>query len=186
MKTLILHGSPNSDGLTAACAAAARAGAEAAGAETEVIALCDHDLSACGQCGNGWGKCREEGWCVLDDEFEALRAIVAGADALVIVTPVYFGDLSESVKSFLDRLRRCQFGAEGSALKGMWVLGVSAAGGSGGGTTSCSASLERYIGHMGCQVFDLVTITRRSREYKLQAIEAAAAAMVREAGSEDV
>jgi multimeric flavodoxin WrbA len=184
MKALILHGSPNADGLTAACAKAAAAGAQSAGAETEIVALCELGVSSCGQCGNGWGKCAEEGWCVQDDDFAKIREKIGAADALVIVTPVYYGDLSEVMKNFLDRLRRCERGAEGSTMRGKIGLCVSAAGGSGGGTLICSQSLERYFAHMGAQVFDFVTITRRSREYKLPTIEAAAAAMIAERGRE--
>ena len=183
MKVLILHGSPNTDGLTSACAEAVASGAKSAGFEAETIVLCDHDLNSCGQCNDGWGKCREEGWCVIDDDFASVRDKVLAADALAIVTPVYFGDLSEVMKNLLDRLRRCERGVEESSMKGLWTLAVSAAGGSGGGTISCSQSLERYFAHMGCRVFDFVTITRRSREYKLAAIEAAAAAMAKEAAA---
>ena len=183
MKLIILHGSPNTDGLTSACAEAAAAGAKSAGLDAETIVLCEHELNSCGQCGNGWGKCLQEGWCVIDDDFAALREKIVGADALAIVNPVYFGDLSEVMKNTLDRLRRCERGVEDSALKGKWALIVSAAGGSGGGTIPCSASLERYCSHIGCNVFDFVTVTRRNREYKLATIEAAAAAMAREAGT---
>ena len=184
MKILILHGSPNADGLTSACAEAVAAGARSAGFEAETLVLCDHELNSCGQCGNGWGKCSAEGWCVIDDDFAAVRERVHAADALAIVTPVYFGDLSEVMKNVLDRLRRCEHGRDESPMKGMWTLVVSAAGGGGGGTLPCSESLERYCAHIGCRTFDFVTVTRRNREYKLATIEAAAAAMAREAAAD--
>lgn len=178
MKVIVIHTSPNSDGLTASLAQAALAGAAAAGAEAELVKLTDCEIARCRQCGNGWYRCREEGWCVIEDQFREVRGKVQEADAWVLVTPVYFGEPSESAKSFLDRLRRCNVGAKGEGLAEKPVIGVAAAGGSGRGTATCLLALDRFFGHINAQIADLITVTRRSSEYKREAVEAATRAMV--------
>jgi multimeric flavodoxin WrbA len=182
MRLVILQSSPNQNGLTAACAAAAAEGARAAGAEVDDVRLNDAGIGLCKACDDGWGTCRTEHRCSQDDGFNALHARVAAADALIIVTPVYWGEPSETAKAFLDRLRRCEAPrGEESALAGKWVLAVAAAGGSGNGTLTCLSSLERLLFHVRARPFDLIGITRRSREYKLDAIRRAAQAMVAQA-----
>jgi len=182
MRVVILQSSPNHGGLTAACAAAAAEGARAAGAEVDDVRLNDAGIGLCKACDDGWGTCRTEHRCSQDDGFNALHARVAAADALIIVTPVYWGEPSETAKAFLDRLRRCEAPrGEESALAGKWVLAVAAAGGSGNGTLTCLSSLERLLFHVRARPFDLIGITRRSREYKLEAIRRAAQAMVAQA-----
>ncbi|MGC9318822.1 MAG: flavodoxin family protein [Armatimonadota bacterium] len=183
MNVIALHGSPNDDGLTQSLAEAALAGAAEAGAGTELIRLTDHQIAHCGQCANGWFKCREEGWCVIEDHFDEVRQKVLEADAWVLVTPVYFGDLSECVKAFTDRLRRCNTGAKGNGLEGKPVIGVAAAGGSGRGTATCLVSLDRLFSHIGGEIADLITVTRRSAEYKRAATQDAARAMVEAIGA---
>jgi multimeric flavodoxin WrbA len=178
MKVVALHGSPNVDGLTESLAKAALAGAAEAGAETELIRLADHDIAHCRQCDNGWGKCREEGRCVIEDDFEGIRAKVLEADAWILVTPVYFWDLSECVKAFTDRLRRTNTGAKGDGLADKPVIGIAAAGGSGTGISQCLVQMDRLFKHLNGEIADLITVTRRSADYKRQASRAAAKAMV--------
>ncbi|MFP4249197.1 MAG: flavodoxin family protein [Armatimonadota bacterium] len=178
MKVVTIHTSPNEGGLTASLAEAASEGVREAGADTEMIKLTDREIEACRQCGNGWYKCREEGWCIIEDQFEEVRAAVQEADAWIFVTPVYFGDLSESAKCFADRLRRCNTGMKGDGLADKPVIGVAAAGGSGRGTATCLLAMDRLFGHISAEVADLITVTRRSAEYKREAVRAASRAMV--------
>src|SRR4030042_5245907 len=106
MKVLCIQSSPNRDGLTASSVKQLLKGAESMGHQVELIHLNDHVIKKCKACEGGWGQCRGEGTCVLEDEFQAIREKIDGADALVFATPVYWHDLSESAKTFLDRLRR--------------------------------------------------------------------------------
>ncbi len=179
MQVLIIHSSPNHDGLTAACASAAAEGAQSAGAETEIVRLNDLDVGMCQACDNGWGTCRTQHSCQVEDDFQALHARICAADALVLVTPVYWGEMSESAKALTDRLRRCEATrGEESCLAGKPVLAVAAAGGSGGGMVTCLASMERWISHTRARIWDLLPVNRWSRPYKLTAIREAARAMV--------
>ena len=185
MNVMILSASPNTDGLTAACAAAAAGGVQAAGGTGEVVCLNTLRIGMCQACVNvegqgGWGTCRDLHQCQVRDDFQGMHARVLRADALIIVTPVYWGDMSESAKTFTDRLRRCEARrGEESGLAGKPVLCVAAAGGSGNGTITCLQSLERWIQHTRARTWDLIPVNRWSRPYKLDAIRAAAEAMTR-------
>lgn len=179
MNVLIIYSSPNQDGLTAACASAAMEGARAAGADVEEVRLNDLNVGLCQACDNGWGTCHGDHVCQVADDFQALHARTCAADALILVTPVYWGEMSESAKAFTDRFRRCEAtrGQE-SRLAGKPVLAVAAAGGSGGGMITCLASMERWIQHVRARIWDLLPVNRWSRSYKLTAIREAAHAMV--------
>ena len=178
MRIVGLNASPNQDGLTATMLKQVLAGAESAGAETTLVHMKEPTLEACRQCGNGWGTCREEKLCVIEDDFEELSGLMSGADAIVFANPVYFGKLSEVAKNFLDRLRRC--GAlQGSSLEGKYFLGIAAAGGSGGGIVSCQVVLERYCQHLRMKLFDMIPVTRLTREYKMECARLAGEALAR-------
>jgi multimeric flavodoxin WrbA len=182
MTVVVLSASPNPSGLTAACARAAVEGASGEGADAREIRLNGAGIGLCRACGDGWGTCHGEHRCQVEDGFQDIHRRVTGADALVLVTPVYWGEMSESAKAFTDRLRRCEASAGAtSRLSGKPVIAVAAAGGSGGGLVSCLGSMERLIQHLRARPFDLVSVNRWNREYKLRALSASAAALVREA-----
>jgi len=179
VKVLLVQTSPNTDGLTGSMALRAMEGAESQGAQTELVHLCRLRIGACQACDNGWGRCAREGLCSQEDAFQGLRDRMHAAQAFVLSTPVYFGEVSESAKSFLDRLRRCEwFIRDTSPLRRVPAVGIAAAGGSGGGTVSAMADLERYFSHLHMPLFDLLPVTQRSREYQLQSAFAAGAALV--------
>lgn len=181
MKLLVITASPNKDGLTAACSSAAIAGIRAAGGSADELCLNDLAIGKCQACDNGWGTCHAEHHCQIEDDFQAVHAQAIKADALVLVTPVYWGEMSESAKAFTDRLRRCEatYPRGESALSGKPVIAVAAAGGSGGGMITCLASMERWIQHTSARVYDLIPVNRWSREYKLASIRASANTLVR-------
>lgn len=181
MNILVFSSSPNKDGLTAACAAAAVEGVRLVGGRAEEVRLNDLQIEKCRACDNGWGTCLEEHRCQTEDDFQGLHERVCQADAYVMVTPVYWGEMSESAKAFTDRLRRCEATRDSeSGLFNKPVIAVAAAGGSGNGMITCLAGIERWIEHVRARKFDLIPVNRWSREYKLVAIRAAAQAMAQE------
>jgi len=183
MNVIVISSSPNEDGLTAACAAAAVQGVRLGGGQVEEARLNDLQIGMCQACGNGWGTCLTDHECQEEDDFQSLHMRVRQADAYIIVTPVYWGEMSESAKAFMDRLRRCEATRDNeSALFGKPVIAVAAAGGSGGGMITCLLSMENWIYHVQARIFDLIPVNRWSREYKLAAIREAARAMVQGAG----
>ncbi|OHD73858.1 MAG: iron-sulfur protein, partial [Spirochaetes bacterium RBG_13_68_11] len=160
---MVLSASPNTGGLTAACARAAveAAAGAVAGVDAREIRLNGAGVGLCRACGDGWGTCRTDHRCQVEDGFQEIHRRVVGADALVLVTPVYWGEMSESAKAFTDRLRRCEASAgEASRLRGKPVVAVAAAGGTGGGLVSCLAGMERLIQHLRARQYDLVSVNR--------------------------
>lgn len=166
---LIVWASPNEDGLTAAAKEQICAGIGAAGAKAERIHLNEYALKSCLACGDGWGLCRAEGRCVQEDRFAELYEKLLSAEGVVIVTPVYWHDLAECLKTLLDRLRRCETG-HNHALHGREALLVACAGGSGRGATHCLDTLEDTLGHMGIKAVDRLPVTRFNRGYMLPAL----------------
>jgi multimeric flavodoxin WrbA len=179
MNALVLSASPNTDGLTAACAAAVLEGVRQGGGQVELVCLNDADIGMCKACDNGWGTCLLEHSCQVQDGFQSLHTRACQADALALVTPVYWGQMSESAKAFTDRLRRCEATrGDESRLRGKPILVVAAAGGSGGGMITCLLTIEQWIQHVRAEVFDLLPVNRWSRSYKLAAIQEAARKMI--------
>jgi multimeric flavodoxin WrbA len=175
MEFLMLSGNPKADGLCAGMEEAVRRGAEAGGAR--VARVTTEGMLRCQVCGTGWGTCREEHVCVLaeQDAFAQAQAAVRGADAYCLITPVYWGEMAEGLKSFLDRLRRCEFMRGGMA--GKPVLLVATPGGSGNGLMSCLEQMDRFVRHMGALPFDYIGANRWNHDYKRETAFQAAQAL---------
>ena len=182
MKFIVLMSSPNKDGLTTACARAAARGIRSTAGLVEQVCLNDLNIGKCQACDEGWGTCLSEHRCQVEDDFQELHQRVTEMDGLVLVTPVYWGDMSESAKVFTDRLRRCEATREHghSLLFNKPVIAVAAAGGSGNGMITCLLNMERWIHHIQARTFDLIPVNRWSRAYKLSAIRMAGKAMAQE------
>jgi len=120
--------SPNEDGLTATLTNAALKGAEELGIRCDLVNLRKMNILACLACETGWGTCRTDGTCQISDDFAQVRGLMENCQGIVFATPVYFGDLSEVAKSFLDRLRRCEinFRSE-SRIRGALAIGIAGA-----------------------------------------------------------
>jgi len=178
MQILVLSGSRNRQGKTAQAISAIVDGITRAGGDSETIFLTEHNLEKCRQCNpDGWGDCRSKGQCVIEDDFASIVEKVEAADILVFANPVYFGDLSESMRGFLDRYRRICFtrrfrevqSASGrpSRAENTPAIGLCFAGGSGNGTISCCASLERVLQVCGFDIVDMIPARRQNLEVKM-------------------
>jgi multimeric flavodoxin WrbA len=179
MKIMILTSSPNKDGLTASCAKEAKVGVEMGSANASIIDLNALNIASCHACGNGYGPCGSKHTCQVEDDFQNLHVEMSEADAYIIITPVYWHEMSESLKVFIDRLRRCEASnGEKNNLAGKPFVCVAAPGGSGNGCISCLASFERFVDHVKGVKYDFIGITRKSRDYKLTTIREASKSMV--------
>jgi multimeric flavodoxin WrbA len=177
MKLLILSGNPKKDGLCQSIAEAVKKGAADAQADVEEVRLADMKIARCYVCGNGWGPCRDKHICSFgSDGFDEVSEKISAADAVAIVTPVYWSEVSEALKSFLDRFRRCNFGTSGR-LSGKQVLIVTSAGGTGNGILPCQEELDRFCRHTGAEIFDSIGVNRWNSDYKREAAYKAAQAM---------
>jgi multimeric flavodoxin WrbA len=173
MKVLAIQTSSNKDGLTAETAKRVLKGAEAAGYEVELVNLNDLVIKKCKACDGGWGQCRGEGTCILEDDFAWLIDKMLEADGLVFTTPVYWHDISESAKTFLDRVRRVETHHGFKRYGEKPYIGISCAGGSGNGAARALYLLEEYLKRIGFKNYDLVTVTQVNRAHKLPMLEEA-------------
>jgi multimeric flavodoxin WrbA len=105
MKVIAFNGSPRKKWNTALLLEKALEGATAAGAETELIHLYDLNYKGCISCfackkkeGRSYGK------CAVADDLKPVFNKVEGADALIFGSPVYIGDVTGEMRSFLERL----------------------------------------------------------------------------------
>ena len=193
MKLLIISGTPKKEGLSHSLAKAAYESAKAQNIESEIIQLIG--LSACKMCADGWGTCDKVHKCEFGDAdgFNEFQEKIKWADAFVLITPVYWGEVSEGMKTFLDRLRRCEatkqrrdHGANASYFAGKSSILVANAGGGGGGITSAFVQMERAITHMGGTsypydvfgFFDYIAVNRWNQEYKKEALKSSVTALI--------
>ncbi len=175
MKVVSLLGSRNPEGRTARAADAFVEGVVGEGKKGEQIFLPEMEIERCRQCDeDGWGICRSEGGCVIEDDFAALVGKIRNADAAVFATPVYFGDLSESMFGFLHRLRRiCRHEDGQKGISDKPAVGICMAGGSGGGTPGCAVSLEKLLSGCGFDVVDMIPVRRQNLDLKLNVLRTA-------------
>lgn len=168
MELLVISGSRNPVGQTASAGNALLQGAAEAGADGEQLFLTHLKIERCRQCDeNGWGTCRCDGQCVIEDDFASVVARIREAEVVAFANPVYFSDLSESMRAFLDRLRRItRHDSAKDGIAGKRALGICVAGGGGGGAPACALSLEKVLATCGFDVVDMVPARRQNLELK--------------------
>lgn len=105
MKVIAINGSPRKKWNTAQMLESALEGARDAGAETKLVHLIDLKYKGCTSCfgckllgGPSYGK------CAMRDDLTQVLNDVWDADALIIGSPVYFGDVTSGMRAFLERL----------------------------------------------------------------------------------
>ena len=168
MKAVAIIGSRNPKGQTAQAVDACVEGFKLAGADVEQFFLPTLNIERCRQCGDsGWGLCRTEGRCIIDDDFAKITHSIFKADAVIFATPVYFSDLSESLRALLDRLRRiCLHQSVQASVKEKPAIGICVAGGGGGGAIKCSLSLETILSKCGFSLLDVIPVRRQNLKMK--------------------
>lgn len=176
-KVVIVWSSPNTDGLTATAKNQLIKGIEREGAVVEEIHLNKCKLEHCRACGNGWGACRVNGKCAIQDDFQAVYDSLVAADGIIFVSAVYWSDLTEQFKAFIDRLRRCEATKNHFLANKRCVL-VACAGGTGRGTIECLGNMELALTHMGMRAYDRIPVNRYNTPYVMPALEEAGATYV--------
>lgn len=100
MKVIAVNGSPHANGNTAASIKTVFAELEADGIETEILNIGSSEITGC----RGCGACLKSGHCAFaDSEFDAWVEKLNRADGILLASPVYYGNMTGSMKSFLDR-----------------------------------------------------------------------------------
>jgi multimeric flavodoxin WrbA len=104
MKIAIINGSPKGrDSITNLMVTSFVRGAEQAGAETVTIFLAEKKISHCKGCFSCWLVTPEQ--CVItDDAMADIVSQTAGADVLVLATPLKYANMSSMMKVFIERL----------------------------------------------------------------------------------
>lgn len=180
MKVLVLSGSRNPNGKTAQAIDSILSGVKKAGGSTECIFLPSLKIERCRQCDmDGYGLCRRKGICVIKDDVDMLIEKLNGSDAVVFANPVYFGDLTESMRAFLDRYRRISYigRMSPSAQDIPYIkndtpaIGYCYAGRGGRGSITCLASLEKALQSCGFDLVDMIPARRQNLEMKLPLLE---------------
>ena len=174
MSWLVLNGSRSANGQTATATKAFLEAARGAGVDIDEVYLPTLTIERCRQCNDdGWGLCMSDRKCVINDDFPALVEKVRNAELVVFSTPVYFSDLSESMKAFTDRLRRiCIHGASKDRISGKPAVGICVAGGGGGGSSHCAAILETTLSICGFAVASMTPVRRQNLVVKCDALRA--------------
>lgn len=101
MKVLLINGSPRREGNTFIALSEVARTLEAEGIGAEIVSIGTRAVQGCIAC----GKCAELGRCVFNDAlYDEVREKLAGADALVVGSPVYYAGPNGSLCALLDRL----------------------------------------------------------------------------------
>jgi multimeric flavodoxin WrbA len=122
IKVIGVMSSARLNGNTATLVREALKGAEEEGALVSEIALADCHLSFC----RGCLTCMVEGRCPVDDDFEAVKALLQGADGIVLGSPTYGGAPNAIMKNLMDRLGLLERFTS-ATFGGKYVVGMSTA-----------------------------------------------------------
>ncbi len=169
-KVAVIWSSPNIDGLTASAKNHFIKGITKAGTHIEEIHINQRKLEHCRACHNGWGSCNKDGACVIHDDFADIYKSLSDSDGIVWISAVYWSDMTECFKAFLDRLRRCD-ATNNHFLADKKCILIACAGGSGRGTLDCLEQFEKSLAHMGMRVCDRISVVRYNKDYILPALE---------------
>jgi len=100
MKVVCLLGSPRESGNSSTIAKRFCATAEGLGAEIQSFSLNKLEFRGC----QGCMACKTKlDRCILEDDLSEVLEAVRETDVLVMASPVYFGEVSSQLKSFIDR-----------------------------------------------------------------------------------
>ena len=101
MKVLLINGSPHKEGNTFIALSEVAKALEANGIETEIVGIGVKAVQGCIAC----GRCAQLGRCVFNDDlYNTIREKLAGADGIVVGSPVYYAGPNGSLCALLDRL----------------------------------------------------------------------------------
>ncbi len=105
MKVIAVNGSPRKNWNTATLLRKALDGAQSMGAQTEFVHLYDLNYKGCISCFD----CKRKngghaGHCAMKDGLTDVLERILESDALLLGSPIYFGDITGEMRCFLERL----------------------------------------------------------------------------------
>ncbi len=103
-KIIAINGSPRKNGNTATLLQNALDGAKSQGAETELVNLVDLKYQGCISC----FACKRKGTeyigkCAMKDDLTPILEKAMTADAIILGSPIYIGDVTGMMRSFIER-----------------------------------------------------------------------------------
>ncbi len=172
MKVCIISSSPNEIGLTMDCVNSCIEEIKNTKNDYKHFCLNKYNILRCQACGDrGWGICLNEHKCVLNDDFNDLYKEISEYDYYIFITPVYFHEMSESAKTFFDRLKRVDVFNDNSVIKGKKVISIACAGGSGTGTDSTLSSMKILTKFLKLETTAEIGVNKKNKEDKLTEIK---------------
>jgi multimeric flavodoxin WrbA len=105
MNVIAVNGSPRKDWNTATLLESGLEGAESVGARTKLVHLYDLTFQGCTSC----FSCKRKGntchgLCAMRDDLRDVLEEAIRSDVLLLGSPIYFGDVTGEMRSFLERL----------------------------------------------------------------------------------
>lgn len=165
---------PNKIGLTFSCVEECEKELKRLESEVEHICINTKNIKKCLACGKrGWGICLDEHKCIQKDDFNEIYEYMSNFDAYIFITPVYFWEMSESAKTFFDRLKRCDAFNDNSKIKGNKIICIACAGGSGNGTEETLKSFDILNHFLKTEMVGRIPVTRFTFEEQKEEIEKA-------------
>ena len=129
------------------------------------------NIKKCNACGKrGWGICDEKDICIQQDDFNDIHKHMSDFDHYIFITPVYFHEMSESAKTFFDRLKRCDAFNENSKIKGKDIICIACAGGSGSGTEETLKSFDILNYFLETKMIGRIPVTKANFETQKEKI----------------
>lgn len=106
-KTIIVNAGPRKNWNTAQLLLSAQKGAEESGAQTEYVDLYDLSFTGCRSCLICKLKDKERCRCYWKDELAPVIDRILEADAMIIGSPIYFGQPTAEYRALYERLLFC-------------------------------------------------------------------------------
>ena len=135
MKVLLINGSPHKDGCIGSVLEIIKEELTKDGIETIDLFIGNQDIRGCIDC----GYCKENKICAFDDVVNKASKLFEESDGIIIGSPVYYGGMNGTLKSFLDRLFRS------SHIKKSMKLGASIASSRRAGSTTTLDDINHYF-----------------------------------------
>jgi multimeric flavodoxin WrbA len=105
MRVMAVNGSPGKTRNTATMLRKALKGAASQRAETELFHLYDLKFTGCTSCFACKIRCgKSYGRCAVKDGLAPILKKIEEVDALILGSPIYFGNVSGEMRSFMERL----------------------------------------------------------------------------------
>ncbi len=157
--TLIIGivGSPRKDELTSQLVDAALSGAKLSNVEVKKVYLVDFDVKPYVD--------------VRDSCPKELNKLCEEADAIILGSPVYWGDVSGLTKSFMETVSFSPYN-NSSNSNGKPALGISIAGGTGKGLISGIQTIYRFFWHKRMRGIDPTPVSRFNFDEAIKGLHA--------------